>query len=102
MKTIAHIAVQKWTVNTMRGKFIKILQDMSRVAFTNEEKADYLLQHDVAPVVRCKDCKHVGDIPNLDDGSFVKYCMGRSKGNIINLVGADDFCSYGERKANNG
>lgn len=26
----------------MRNKLIKILQDMSRVAFTNEEKADYL------------------------------------------------------------
>ena len=26
----------------MRNRLIKILQDMSRVAFTNEEKADYL------------------------------------------------------------
>jgi len=42
----------------MRDKLIKILQDMRRVAFTNEEKADYLMQHDVVSVIRCKDCKY--------------------------------------------
>ena len=87
MKTIAHIAVQRWTVNTMRDNLIKILQDMGRVAFNINEKADYLLQHDVVPVVRCKDCKH------LIFSDFYGECS-----KYVKVVLPNDYCSYGERR----
>lgn len=70
----------------MRDKLIKILQDMSRVAFTNEEKTDYLMQHDVVPVVRCKDCKNKGNEDFCPLLSMAQYTED------------DDFCSYGERR----
>ena len=49
---------------------------------------------DVVPVVRCRDCKHYdGDFCNNDqwwnDDSYI-------------TVDDDDFCSYGERKDQNG
>lgn len=52
---------------------------------------------DVAPVVRCKDCKHWrhetdGMIDHYECNIFCG-CYGRGY-----LTNADDFCSYGERK----
>lgn len=53
---------------------------------------------DVAPVVRCKDCKHCRELNRKDrveeayaDG--VLWCMNQSDG-----VWPDDYCSYGERR----
>ena len=53
---------------------------------------------DVAPVVRCKECKHCRELNRKDrieeayaDG--VLWCTNQSDG-----VWPDDFCSYGERK----
>ena len=52
---------------------------------------------DVVEVVRCKDCKHWrhetdGMIDHYECAVFCG-CYGKSY-----LTGADDFCSYGERK----
>ena len=48
---------------------------------------------DVVPVVRCKDCKHRGE----------QYLHGTANCNYHNtLIDCDDFCSYGERKNDNG
>ena len=52
---------------------------------------------DVVAVVRCKDCKHWrhetdGMIDHYECNVFCG-CYGRGY-----LTGADDFCSYGERK----
>lgn len=49
---------------------------------------------DVAPVVRCKECKHrrlCGVAP------FMYYSCAHSDG-LADAVQEDDFCSYGERK----
>lgn len=52
---------------------------------------------DVKPVVRCKNCKY-----------FCPYEGEEHKGDCAELVGLescmyeDDFCSYGERRADNG
>lgn len=66
---------------------------MGRVAFTNEEKAGYLMQHDVVPVVRCKDCKH-GEYDKMIDEYYCEmtYCSEKE----------NHFCGYGERKVDNG
>lgn len=54
---------------------------------------------DVAPVVRCKDCKHYRNYPN-----GLCYLHTEQKTNARGYSGEavcvepDDFCSYGERK----
>ena len=60
-------------------------------------QADYigrLRAADVAPVVRCKDCKY-GDYDSKPDGAMV--CL-RTKDGFWRKE--TDFCSYGERKDN--
>lgn len=41
---------------------------------------------DAVPVVRCKDCEYI-------ESKLTWYCWRRQ-----NIVNADDFCSWGERK----
>ena len=41
-------------------------------------------------IVRCKECKHYDD---EDYGEPTRYCTWHES-----VVGADDFCSYGERR----
>lgn len=53
--------------------------------------ASTLVKNDVVPVVRCKDCKYRQDR---------LYCR-RVKGHPY-IVTNTDFCSYGERKNDNG
>ena len=77
----------------MRDKLIAILRDMSRVAFNNVEKADYLIEHDVVQVVRCENCKWC---VNIGDGQ--RYCMWHSDGEDRCFVLKEYFCSYGKRK----
>ena len=62
---------------------------------TPEEFAEYLYElptADVAPVVRCKDCKY-GDYDSKPDGAMV--CL-RTKDGFWRKE--TDFCSYGERR----
>jgi hypothetical protein len=47
---------------------------------------------DVAPVVRCKDCKYAY-INSFSAASGVLFCSSSMK-----AMQQDDFCSYGERK----
>ena len=70
----------------MREKLKQILHDMRFNVFTLDTITDYLLQHDVVPVVRCKDCKYKGDEDFCPLLSMAQYTED------------DDFCSYGERK----
>ena len=60
-------------------------------AFTEIRK---LPAADVAPVVRCKDCKY-GDYDSKPDGAMV--CL-RTKDGFWKKE--TDFCSYGDRKDN--
>lgn len=50
---------------------------------------------DVAPVVRCKDCKHKGGVQEPCHGKSVDYCKVWDC-TLRNLE--TTFCSYGERK----
>lgn len=50
---------------------------------------------DVRPVVRCKDCKY------YETGKdYTPYCTNFE--NLLEETNPDDFCSWGERKADNG
>lgn len=47
---------------------------------------------DAVPVVRCKNCKHFGGV------AFAYTCRLHSTGNTRIQMGADDFCSRGEKR----
>lgn len=58
---------------------------------------------DVAPVVRCKDCKH-STLPSELTQRYGKpgtlTCHNMHAPSNRRNVGSNDFCSYGERKEN--
>ena len=79
----------------MRKKMIQILSVPiypHEQANPTEVVADYLLDNDVVPVVRCKDCKHM----KIDRNGY-RWCLVWTG---INCMGDDGFCNYGERKDN--
>lgn len=72
--------------------------DPPTTLLTPEEFAEYLYElpaADVAPVVRCKDCKHKGWVQEPCHGKSVDYCKVWDC-TLRNLEST--FCSYGERK----
>ena len=80
----------------MREKLIKILRVPifpHELADFTEVVADYLLDNDVVPVVRCKDCKHWRHNENNmfgpDYGTCVECLMDTQMG---------FYCGYGERR----
>lgn len=50
---------------------------------------------DVAPVVRCEDCKFSELFQNDSSGVMARYCKAFT---FERMVADNDFCSYGERK----
>ena len=52
-------------------------------------------------VVRCKDCKHFYEINGKDSGMPCGYGQCLRPLIMPMFVNADDFCSYGERRATN-
>jgi hypothetical protein len=82
----------------MREKLIKILRVPiypHELVDPTEAVADYLLDNDVVPVVRCKDCKWYSIAPI--DG--VPYCCHESGYCGEHMMGLF-FCACGERKDN--
>lgn len=55
-----------------------------------EVVADYLLDNDVFPIVRCKDCKHRKPDIMCDDYTACEYRQ--------TVMPNSGFCSYGERE----
>ena len=77
----------------MREKLIKILREPifpHELADPTEAVADYLMDNNVVPVVRCKDCKHF----YTDEYYGATTCDH----NCIVEPDNNDFCSYGERR----
>ena len=85
----------------MREKLIDLLGETVADCMPTEclcEVADHLIANDVVPVVRCKDCKHWKFIDSLNPHCECQIFYGLHEYGY--LTGADDFCSYGERKDN--
>ena len=82
-------------MKTNRDRLIDILSvpihPRIDVAYT-EVVADFLLDNDVFPIVRCKDCKHRGT-----DDCPMHYKGAHANEDFLKKVD-NDFCSYGERK----
>ena len=53
---------------------------------------------DVAPVVRCRECKHYMEHRTRRHGQLIYTCLRMAKYELAYHVCPDDFCSYGERK----
>lgn len=70
-------------------------------AYAAEQLLDEIPVADVAPVVRCKDCKH-STLPSELTQRYGKpgtlTCHNMHAPSNRRNVGGDDFCSYGERK----
>lgn len=63
------------------------------------EKIDNVPAADVAPVVRCRDCKWFAN--NNDDEWFGCWLFNAIRAVPEDAPTPDDFCSYGERKDDN-
>lgn len=77
-----------------REAFLKHMMGTSRY-FTVKFDIENFPSADVAPVVRCKDCKHKGWVQEPCHGKSVDYCR------VWDCALRDlesTFCSYGERK----
>ena len=88
----------------MKEKLMKILSVPiypHELADPTEAVADYLLDNDVVPVVRCKDCKFCKTFypaKEIDKEPIqVWFCKA-----FRFTCKQDDFCSYGERREDNG
>ena len=78
------------------GAFIEALKDIPMWGSMAAMLADSISVADVAPVVRCKDCKWFAD---NNDGEWYGCQMFQ----VVRITPEDtpkpdDFCSYGERK----
>ena len=82
----------------------KLIEILSRKVYPREGidpavvVADYLLDNDILPVVRCKDCKY-----RTKDTRWTRagFCGRRGAGDCF-AAPPEGYCSYGEREENNG
>lgn len=82
-----------------REKVIKEIDKGDLLVGNNAEWAKEIVYRtpteDVRPVVRCKDCKY------YETGKdYTPYCTNFE--NLLEEMNPDDYCSYGERKEENG
>lgn len=82
----------------------QLLKILSRPIFPHEcadpteVVADYLLDNDVVPVVRCKNCRHY---KAPDEGDFLGLCTSgivAVSNNGAIYPGPGFYCLYGERR----
>ena len=79
-----------------RKAFVEAVKDIPMWGSVAVMFADGIPAADVAPVVRCKDCKH------YDLGVCLKiYQDGNLHSEAWQPRKPEDFCSYGERKGKN-
>ena len=77
--------------NEMRDRLVELLEQKMH-PYLADDIADFLIENDVVPVVRCKDCKWLHK-PSL-------LCTHK-RNRVFNTGIKRDFncyCSYGERK----
>ena len=91
-----------------RDKVLKAVEKMDRLDKETKTKYEYdkkgflLLINsaptaDVVEVVRCKDCKYSVLLGNIEIDGIEEPCTIKCKYESY-ILGADDFCSLGERK----
>lgn len=88
--------IEQSVVYTARGK---ITSAEMRGAHKIIERIKCAPAADVAPVVRCRDCKWFAN--NNDDEWFGCWLFNAIRAVPEDAPTPDDFCSYGERKDDN-
>lgn len=78
---------------------IKLIRDDDKATKILAAVAQIDAGAELAPVVRCKDCRHYGSGIEPSHGATVRYCKIH-KGLV--LITKDTFCNYGERRINDG
>ena len=73
----------------MESKFD--MQELYLPAHFQEFIVDEIPTADVAPVVRCKDCKYLE----------ISGCYGECGKGYLGIVRPDCYCCYGERRSDN-
>ena len=81
----------------MREKLIDLICESTELYQSEYEAiADKLLDNDVVPVVRCKDCKH---LLMRNGASIIAYCPEADTSFILGAININThFCGLGERK----
>lgn len=59
--------------------------------------ADYLLDNDIVPVVRCRDCKHHRTLLKRDLCTKNAFIISGIEAGL-KITGENDYCSDGERE----
>ena len=62
---------------------------------------DSLPTIDAVPVVRCRECKFYRELRTKRHNQLMRLCYRMGKHDMEYPVKPDDFCSYGQRKADN-
>lgn len=88
-RTMAEYITKNAAINAVENAPIELFQSEWEEI---EEAINAAPAADVAPVVRCKDCKYAY-INSFSAASGVALCSSSAK-----VMQQDDFCSYGERK----
>lgn len=81
---------------------IKLIRDDDKATKILAAVAQIDAGVELAPVVRCKDCKHFVDAKGKDGGKPCGYGQCTSVSGLSWIICADDFCSGGERRTNDG
>ena len=63
---------------------------------------DIDLGENIVHVVRCKDCEHFAEAKGKDSGKPCGYGQCKYPTGIRGIVFADDFCSFGKRRDDDG
>ena len=92
---VLHYVWEAPTIDAVPSTIEGALGYLHKVGWMQEH--DRIMTEDVAPVVRCKDCKGSEVFQNDSSGVMARYCKAFT---LKRMVADDDFCSYGERKDN--
>ena len=79
------------------------IEHFGRDLETNIPCKEFIGVNDRVEVVRCKDCKYayINSFSQLSGVVVCKYLADKSDG-ILYTMQQDDYCSYGERRIDNG
>ena len=87
--------------NDIRDRLIDLLEEAEGQVNNDvpslEMIANYLCSNDVVPVVRCCQCEHLKT--NINKAPYCDYHSTTWEKFYVRL---DDYCSYGERKCDDG
>ena len=81
-----------------------LLREVDRYFFLSADEVRRFVAHapvvDAVEVVRCKDCRWLGELMGKDSGKPCGYGYCKNPIGIMGIAYNESYCSYGERKDN--